>query len=218
MNLSSLTGLLLVIAAIIGVWVLIPAWNKRGHEVEEIRVARTQQREQIREVRQKIARPSKQVSVAHASLRLSQIRLMFGFTMLAGFLTGAIALADAQHLWGLSIAGFVAAAGSVMVTRSATARHQILLQNSVATRSRSNAAAFSASVDIASMPVSATQETAPTWTPVELPKPLHAGHVGNLEQPVLAQVKKLSFEPEVVEQAPVELDIDEILRKRRNAG
>jgi len=40
-----------------------------------------------------------------------------------------------------------------------------------------------------------------------------------LEQPVLAQVTPLWLETEVVEEAPVaELNIDEILRKRRNVG
>jgi len=219
MNSSSITGLLLVIAAILGVWVLIPAWTKRGQEVEIIREAKNEQRQQIREVRQKVGRPSKQISVAHASIRLSQLRLIFGFTMLAGFLTGVIALADAVHLWALSVAGFATAAGSIVITRNATAKHQLLLQGSLASRSRNTSAAFSAHVESTPMAAEEPQAEAPTWTPIELPKPMHAGHVGNLEQPVLAQVTPLWLETEVVEEAPVaELNIDEILRKRRNVG
>lgn len=214
MNPSSLTGFLVVIVAVVWVFVLIPSWSKRGQDDQRIQQERTERTQKIREVRERVAKPTKMVSVARMSMKLSQTRMIFGFTMIAGFLTGVVALADAATLWPLSLAGFVVAAISVYVTRTATKRHAQLLQDSLANRTRvSQSSTQLSAMSAAPSRVEQTQQTN-EWTPVALPKPLHSGHIGNLEQPVLAEVKEMP----VVQAAPAAMDIDEILRKRRNVG
>jgi hypothetical protein len=214
MNSSSLTGILMVIVAIVSVGVIIPSLSKRGTEDVRSFEERFQRTQQIKQLRERTEKPTKMVSIARMSLRLSQLRMIFGFTLVGGVITALVALADAATLWPVSLAGLGVAVVSVLVTRTATRRHTALLAASLANRTRvAQTTSLRPSMDVSPTVVEAQDEAA-GWTPVELPKPLHAGHIGNLEQPTLAQVKPL---PVAQEQATT-LDIDEILRKRRNVG
>lgn len=221
MNPSSLTGLLVVIAGVVWVAVLIPAWTKQGQEDEQIRVARQRGVARIKEQSvSKVAAP-KLVSVARMSLRLSQIRMIFGFTLFGGLVTALVALADATHLWPISLAGFLVSMISVAVTRRATKNHLELLAQSLANRNR----LAQGSVSVAQAASAETVQTAGVesagWNPIELPKPLHAGHIGNLEQPILAEVKKLpvaNIDEKSGSEKNTLRDLDEILRRRRNVS
>jgi len=214
MNSSSLTGILMVIVAIVSVGVIIPSLSKRGTEDVRSFEERIQRSQQVKQLRERTEKPTKMVSIARMSLRLSQIRMIFGFTLVGGMITALVALADAATLWPISLAGLGVAVVSVLVTRTATQRHTALLAASLANRTRvAQTTSLRPSMEVSPTVVEA-QEEAAGWTPVELPKPLHAGHIGNLEQPTLAEVKSLP----VVQVTATTLDIDEILRKRRNVG
>ena len=221
MNPSSITGLLVVIVAIVWVGVLIPAWSKQGQESERVYAAKNAVKKQVKQVREQARKPLKQASVATLSLRLAQIRMVFGFAMAGGFITALVSLADAAHLWPVTLGGLAITFVSVLITRGATKRHRKVLAASIAQRQRSASVVRVESVMPAEVSSEAIETDERVWTPNPLPKPLHAGHIGNLEQPILAEVKPLSVQPVLREsestKAP-EFDIDEILRRRRNAG
>lgn len=204
----------MVIVAIVSVVVIIPSLSRRGVEDARSGQERIQRSQQIKQLRERAEKPTKMVSIARMSLRLSQIRMIFGFTLVGGVITAVVALADAANLWPISLAALGVAVVSVTVTRTATKRHNALLAASLANRTRvSQTTSLRPSMAVSPTLVEAQAE-AVGWTPVELPRPLHAGHIGNLEQPTLAEVKPLP----VVQETSKTLDIDEILRKRRNVG
>ena len=220
MNPTSLTGLLVVIAAAVWVCILIPAWTKKGFEGEEIRQARTQGLERIKAQHQPKNSAPKMVSIARISLRLSQLRMIFGFTMFGGLVTAVVALADAANLWPISAAGFLVALVSIAVTRRATKNHMQLLASSLANRNRFSQGTVSVPASGIANPAVSAEDQESGWIPVEIPAPLHAGHIGNLEQPILAQVKEFPIQnlEEVQNEPPQTMDIDEILRRRRDVG
>ena len=204
----------MVIVAIVSVVVIIPSLSRRGVEDARSGQERIQRSQQIKQLRERAEKPTKMVSIARTSLRLSQIRMIFGFTLVGGVITAVVALADAANLWPISLAALGVAVVSVTVTRTATKRHNALLAASLANRTRvSQTTSLRPSMAVSPTLVEVQADTA-GWTPVELPRPLHAGHIGNLEQPTLAEVKPLP----VVQETAKTLDIDEILRKRRNVG
>ena len=204
----------MVIVAIVSVVVIIPSLSRRGVEDARSGQERIQRSQQIKQLRERAEKPTKMVSIARTSLRLSQIRMIFGFTLVGGIITAVVALADAANLWPISLSALGVAVVSVTVTRTATKRHNALLAASLANRTRvSQTTSLRPSMAVSPTLVEVQADTA-GWTPVELPRPLHAGHIGNLEQPTLAEVKPLP----VVQETAKTLDIDEILRKRRNVG
>ena len=204
----------MVIVAIVSVVVIIPSLSRRGVEDARSGQERIQRSQQIKQLRERAEKPTKMVSIARTSLRLSQIRMIFGFTLVGGVITAVVALADAANLWPISLSALGVAVVSVTVTRTATKRHNALLAASLANRTRvSQTTSLRPSMAVSPTLVEVQADTA-GWTPVELPRPLHAGHIGNLEQPTLAEVKPLP----VVQETSKTLDIDEILRKRRNVG
>ena len=220
MNPSSLTGLLVVIAAAVWVCILIPAWTKKGYEGQQNRQERQQGVAKIRAQGKPTTEAPKMVSVARISLRLSQLRLIFGFIMFAGLVTAVVALADAVNLWPISLAGFFLAGFSVAITRRATKNHYKLLASSLANRNRLSQGSISIPSSMTSDSQSSTSEESLGWNPVHIPKPLHAGHIGNLEQAILAEVKEFPMQNiEDSQNDPLPgMNIDEILRRRRNAG
>jgi hypothetical protein len=134
--------------------------------------------------------------------------------------TAVVALADAANLWPISVAGFLVALVSVAVTRRATKNHMQLLASSLANRNRLSQGSVVLPAANSANGSAQTQEQSPGWNPVQIPAPLHAGHIGNLEQPILAEVKEFPI-PNVESgqiDAPQTMDIDEILRRRRDVG
>lgn len=218
MNLSSITGVLLVVGAVIWLGVFIPNWVKRGHEVEQSRQIIQQVR---RQVNQAIPTPKRttQVSAARQAMRLSAIRRSLAILAIGGGFVGVFALTDLSHFSALATVSFALAGFAILLNRFASKKQRNLLEASVSVRSRSAAnyrAMYQTAVSLAPENVVADR----SWTPRELPAPMHVGHVGSLEQPTLAQVKQLAVAP--VAQAETQeseqiagANLDEILRRRR---
>jgi FtsZ-interacting cell division protein ZipA len=156
MNTSSLTGLVVVIAAAIWLGAFVPAWAKRGEKSSMVREATRQIKRQARALAPKRSeRATKRVDVVAPS----------------------------------------------------RVNYQALYQ-----------AAVQVASDYEASKAEVVDERA--WTPRTLPAPMHAGHIGTLEQPVLAEVTKLQ-QPVIPaaavnpEQVITGQNLDEILRRRR---
>jgi hypothetical protein len=215
MNFSSITGVLLVVAAVVWLGGFIPGWVKRGQEIEDIRQVKQQI---VRQVRQASPAPkqSKQVSTAHAAMRLSSLRRLLGVMSLAGLFVGAFA--QLANLGLVAAVAFILAVVSMFAGVVARKKQLALLAESAQSRGRvaSYRAAYQTAFELGgSQPEIADR----SWTPRELPAPMHVGHVGTLEQPELAQVTKLPIESETRVARPEEqvagANLDEILRRRR---
>jgi len=218
MNFSSITGVLLVVAAVVWLGGFIPGWVKRGQEVEDFREAKQRV---VREVRQAMPAPkqTRQVSTAHAAMRLSNLRRLLGVLALAGVFVGAFALTDLGNLGLVATASFAIAVAAFLAGAVARKKQLALLAESAQSRGRvaNYRAMYQTAFDLGSQQSVAADRS---WTPRELPAPMHVGHVGTLEQPELAKVTQLPVaQPNVVIQRPEEqvagANLDEILRRRR---
>ena len=219
MNLSSITGVLLVVGAVIWLGVFIPNWVKRGHEVEETRQTRERVRHQVLEALP-MPQQTKQVNTARSAMRLGNIRRALGVASLAGAFVGIFALTDIARFGGLAGGAFTLAGVSILVNRVMGTKQRALLEASVQGRSQ-RAKNYRAMYQTAiNLELAKGQIEDRSWTPRELPAPMHVGHVGSLEQPTLAQVTELPVnQSRTSETRPEEqiagANLDEILRRRR---
>ena len=208
--------MLLCAAAVLWVAFLIPSWTKATSRTQEARDAKAQA---VRLVKQVAKSSNSQVSMAHQAMRLKRTRLLFGFTMVASLAAIAYGLTSMTSLWLVALGGVVVFVISVVINRAASKRYFSLLQQNAQAKSR-RPMSFSALVDQAKAldPVAVPLEDDRSWTPSALPAPIHTGHIGSLEEPILAQVTELVVPVRQVvnpTDAVVGANLDEILRRRR---
>ena len=216
MNFSGLTGLLLCAAAVLWVAFLIPGWTKVASRTQEVRDAKVRA---IREAKRVNKPASAQVAIAHQAVRLKRTRVLFGFTMVAGLVAIGFGLTSMAALWQIAVGGLLVFGISVSANRAATKRYFMLLQQNAEAKVR-RPVSFATLVTQAQAlePIELPQEDDRSWTPSTLPAPIHTGHIGSLEEPILAEVTELVVPVRRVANptdAVVGANLDEILRRRR---
>ena len=216
MNFSGLTGLLLCAAAVLWVAFLIPSWTKVASKTQEERDAKV---EVARQIKQAAKPANSQVAMAYQAMRLKRTRIFLGISMLASLTATIYGLTSVSSLWLMSVGGALVFGLSVGVNRAATKRYFLLLQQTAQSKNR-RPVSFSALVDQAKAldPVAIPLEDDRSWTPATLPAPIHTGHIGSLEEPILAQVTELVVPVRKAENptdAVIGANLDEILRRRR---
>jgi hypothetical protein len=216
MNFSGLTGMLLCAAAVLWVAFLIPSWTKATSRTQEVRDAKAQAVAQIKQAN----KPSNsQVTMAYQAMRLKRTRIFLGFTMVASLAAIGYGISSMASLWQVALGGLLTFGISVTANRAASKRYYLLLQQNAQAKSR-RPMSFSNLVDQAKAldPVAVPLEDDRSWTPSTLPAPIHTGHIGSLEEPILAQVTELVVQARQIAdptEALVGANLDEILRRRR---
>ena len=216
MNFSGLTGLLLCAAAVLWVAFLIPGWTKVTSRTQEARDAKVQAISQVKQIKKQ---DNSQVALARQAVRLKRTRVFFGLAMLASLVSIGYGLTSMATLWQVAVGGALVFGLSVTANRAASKRYFLLLQQNAQSKSR-RPISFSALVDQALTlePVAIPLEDDRSWTPSTLPAPIHTGHIGSLEEPILAQVTELVVPVRKAENptdAVIGANLDEILRRRR---
>jgi hypothetical protein len=233
MNASSLTGLLVIAGITVWLGMFIPAWLRGEHQAESNRAvkgriknqAKAQLANQIR-VKTKSYGQTKQRVKA-----LSNVRTVLGYLTLISIPVGLVSLISVATVWPLTVAAFGTTAVSIVVNRIVAARIAANVPAKAAVRTSAGPGYYSALYQAASeygAKVDATPVATDdrSWTPRAMPAPLHVGHIGELEQPVLAEVSEISrvaevevAQPEVaathVSEQISGSNLDEILRRRR---
>ena len=214
MNFSGLTGLLLCAAAVLWVAFLIPGWTKVASKSQEARDAKVQAK---RETRQLNKPASTQVALAHRAVRLKRTRVFLASAMVSGLIAVIYGLTSMGQLWQVAVGGLLVFGLSVSANRAATRSYFLLLQQNAAAKVRRPV-----SFSVTQVPVLETLasplEDDRTWTPTTLPAPIHTGHIGSLEEPILADVTELVVPVRSTANpanAVVGENLDEILRRRR---
>jgi len=128
-------------------------------------------------------------------------------------------ISSMASLWQVALGGLLTFGISVTANRAASKRYFLLLQQNAQAKSR-RPMSFSNLVDQAKAldPVAVPLEDDRGWTPSTLPAPIHTGHIGSLEEPILAQVTELVVPARQIADptdALVGANLDEILRRRR---
>lgn len=232
MNLSSITGLLIFVGAVLWVGSFIPGWVKRGENIQEVRETRQMVAREIRAQRP-AARPGKQFNVAHQAISIGRRRRVIGSIAVVSGFVGIFALTDVGSLGGVAVAGLSLSALALISNRGLGKKQRALLANSIQDRS-SMASSYRSMIRTATglaPQVSASEaDDDRSWTPRTIPAPLHTGHIGSLEQPTLAEVTQLPLKRDEVAPASTEAApaasaeaaetfggaaLDEILRRRR---
>lgn len=226
MELSSLSGLFVVIGMGVALTMFIPAWVRRNegvHEAREITRSVKQTARARREAAQAVVRHAKE-SKQQLAAKLS--RIVATRRVLALAFIGAVGIAGFGFVnfasWSFLAVGSSVAAVAALVLNRVLARSQAQVIND----QRSFRAVPTVSYRDVFREIAPEAAVVPaavdrTWTPRHMPAPLHTGHVGSLEQPVLAKVSQIkpaavqavAQTPEVV--APVGATLDEILKRRR---
>ena len=226
MDFSSLSGLFVVVGMGVAITMFIPAWVRRSEGVHEAREISRSVKHTAR-----ARREAAQTVVRHAKLNSHQLAAKLSRVVAARRL---FALGFIGAL-GAAVFGFANFASYGIVAFSSTVGAIVLLVLN-RTLARSQAQIISDQRSFRSVPVVSYRElfrdiapaevaTAPatdrTWTPRHMPAPLHAGHVGSLEQPLLARVTEIKPATQEMQgktaeiMAPVGSNLDEILRRRR---
>ena len=216
MNFSGLTGLLLCAAAVLWVAFLIPGWTKMASSNQSARDAKVQA---IRSLKQAKKPQNSTVAMAYQAMRLKRTRVFFGFTMLASLASVGYGLTSMAELWQVIIGGALVFGLSVSANRAATRRYFLILHQNANHKVR-RPISFASLVDqaMALEPAAIPIEDDRSWTPASLPAPIHIGHIGSLEEPILAKVTELPLlgsKTADPTDALVGANLDEILRRRR---
>lgn len=204
MNFSSISGILLSLAAVIWVALIIPAWFQSSENRSEIRAAKLAAKSQL------IALNSTSVgsrSNLQSFSRVNQLR----WAGTLGFASAAALLWLSVGNAGLVTAAVLLALGSAVVLRRSLVLKRSLLAQSLRSRKvKVPQQTFKANM---AQPQAYSNEANNGWKPNEIPKPMHQLNMnGTLETPVLAEVKALP--PKPVEQV-ANPNLDEILKRRR---
>lgn len=224
MNLSAISGVLVTVVAALWVVIFIPSWFENTQNKSEVRTVKREVQTQVKQIRNE-AKPkmvTESSIIASALYRNSTVRKFLAFAILVSASVLVWAILDFSNN---SVAAYLSAAALVVCTlanrRSQVVKRELLARSlQVSKHVKSSVPAMFKYVDDLSQVV-ADQE-ARVWIPVDLPKPMHLlNKVGELETPVLAQVKSIT--PTVVnavdstgsQQVESEISLDEILRRRR---
>ena len=231
MDFSSLSGLFVVVGIGVALTMFVPAWAKRSqtvHEVREVtRTVKQSARAQV-DARKRAIRHTTVTAnqLADQLARLSTARRIFAFVFLASLATAVFAAFSLSSLWPVALGSAAVSAVSLVINRTLAKKQLSLVIDKRAVRSVPAVSYRDIYREVAPAEVVAPVVEDRTWTPRHMPAPLHAGHVGSLEQPVLAEVKEFRTRPEVAANAPskegvsaavapVGANLDEILRRRR---
>ena len=228
MDTSALTGLLVIAGLLVFVFAVLPGMLRRGQVTDAVR-------ETTRQICQtaKVELTARTQAIKHTSysrdelaaraLRIAGARRVLGLITVTGMLVAGFSAIDFTHLWAFVAGGAVAATGSLIANRSLAGRQVALLADQRVARPNPNVSYR----DLYRSAVAVEEATdAPavddrSWTPNFMPAPIHTGHIGTLEQPVLASVSPIvaKVQPEIAapveENRPIGEHLDEILRRRR---
>ena len=170
------------------------------------------------------ARTSIRVATKKPGTAITNIRRVMGVITLTSFGTFVVSLFNLASWAGVAIGAAIALVSSVVVNRVLARRQRLVAKAAPASMVRKQNyydSLFAAAVDYVKTEAPEQAETR-EWTPRPMPAPLHAGHIGQLEQPVLAQVSSLAAplgETGVADTAATAevsgANLDEILRRRR---
>jgi hypothetical protein len=234
MDSSALTGLLVSAGFVAFVVLLLPAIFRRGQVTDAVRQTSRQIRESARVELTARTQAIKHTTIsrdelASRALRVAGTRRVLGLTTVAGLVVAGFSAIDFAHLWTVVAAGAVVSVASLVVNRSLAGRQVSLLVDQRVARPNPNVSyrdlyRTAVAVGAATDAVEAREDR--TWTPNYMPAPIHTGHIGTLEQPVLASVSPIvAVKPLVVaqpelpaaveENRPIGEHLDEILRRRR---
>jgi hypothetical protein len=231
MDFSSLSGLFVVVGIGVALTMFVPAWAKRSQTVQEVREitrsvklsARAQVAARERAIRHTTLTSAQ---LAQKLARLAKTRQVLAFVFLGSLPVALIAAFSLSTLWMVALGGAAVSVVSLTANRALAKRQQELSVDRRAVRSvpaRSFRELYrEVAPEVAVAPVAEDR----TWTPRHMPAPLHTGHIGSLEQPVLAEVKAIretasgaAIAPSMAEKSetsvPVGEKLDEILRRRR---
>ena len=231
MDFSSLSGLFVVVGIGVALTMFVPAWAKRSQTVHEVREVTRNVKQTARaqvDARKRAIRHTTVTANQLASQlgRLAAARRFLALVFLASLATAGFAAFNLSSLWAVAVGAAALSVVSLVSNRVLAKRQLDLIMDRRAVRSVPAVSYRDIYREVAPTDVVAPVVEDRTWTPRHMPAPLHAGHVGSLEQPVLAPVKELRARPEVAESAPskegvaaavapVGANLDEILRRRR---
>lgn len=229
MDTSSLSGLLVVVGIGVAITLFVPAWAKRSETIHEVREATRSAKQNIRSQARAQQRAIRHTSVTRQALneqlvRIQNVRRLLAFAFMAGLATAGLTAFSFATLWLASVVSAAVSAVALVANRALAHRQMALLEDQQAVRAvpavsyRDLYRQAAPEAFVAAAP--AVEDR--TWTPRHMPAPLHAGHIGSLEQPVLAEVKAIRVEGGVAasaaatsENLPIGANLDEILRRRR---
>lgn len=204
MNFSSISGMLLSLAAVIWVALIIPAWFQSSENRTQIRQAKLEAKSRVASLKT----PGSKASSSDAAFaKVNRLRLL-SFTFLIS--AGSLIWLDVSNAISVSTGIALGLVSFAILRRSVVVKRQLLAQSirnrKVRLPQRNFKLDFSENQDQA-------VDTNPGWKPNELPKPMHQLNMnGTLEAAVLAEVKTLQPKaPEEISNA----SIDDILKRRR---
>lgn len=219
MKLASLTGVLVLATGVLVIAVLAPNWQKQGVRKQVQREADRRVATRVREAKVASAqaqqsRPVTLAELASVAFSLRVQRAVSGLFAVAMIATGLFATSNLPGLLWLICVAVIGLTLTILRYRVVNVRlgqvlNEISVQRARLVRSRLPKTAMPAQP----APVEQPPTPSRSWMPVELPAPRQLN--GTLESPVLAKVAQLPSSPARPE---VVADIDEILRRRRNAG
>ena len=223
----------------VALFMLVPALAKRNDAVHEVREATRSVRQTARTRQAAVAAAVRHttVSVTDIAVRLSRIagaRRVLALVFIGAALGAVFTAASFATLWAATLSCSVAAVVSLIANRSLARRQVALVSDQRAVRFVPKSSyrelygevvGAGVAASVAAVPVSAPVDDR-SWTPRYMPAPLHTGHVGSLEQPVLATVRSISVQQGTAHsqaeaptagqiEAPIGATLDEILRRRR---
>jgi len=224
MNGSSLTGLVLIAGIAVWLGAFLPAWRKRGIATDSVREATSKIKQQTR-TDVSVRTRSFAAMTAKVS-RLAVARRVLGVVTLLAVVAALVSLVSVTTLWPITAISAATAVVAVIANRaaaSAIARGSHAAPLAKAMTPGMYSALYAAAEQYGAKVTPVEEPESQGWVPRALPAPMHVGHVGTLEQPVLAEVTSLEpaiaaaqVQPEVAPEVAVSgANLDEILRRRR---
>jgi hypothetical protein len=204
MNFSSISGILLSLAAVIWVALIIPAWFQSSENRTQIRQAKLEAKSKAAALKTSGLRAS---NCAQVFAKVNRLRLV-GFAFLIS--AGALIWFDISNPVSVTAGSALAIVSFAVLRRSLVVKRQLLAQ-SIRNR-KIKVPQRIINLDFSENPAEIS-ETNSGWKPNEVPKPMHQLNMnGTLEAAVLAEVKPL--QPKATEEIS-NASIDEILKRRR---
>lgn len=196
--------MLLVVAAL-WLWVFVPSWVKQSERKESRRDVKKIAQQELRDSRKKIVRGYS--AAASMTYRLTWVRRIFALLALLslGLMISFANLLAVSPLWAIAIFPLaLLLVGSTLVVRKATKRIEQLSLSAISSKSDLFA-------KLALRPhLNDSEVEQRGWTRQELPQPKQS--IATVEQVEVATVEQIRIKPKV------DVNVDEILRRRRSNG